>query len=112
MPPPAVKTVRDQIFWQYAKIIADSAGVGSGIFAFVMNRFKKLQGGEIEWAGSIREYVKERELPKACIYCGKKRNLGKVPKAFFPYFICPAAQFLGRPLWRRGSSEKEDFSDV
>ena len=75
MPPQAVKTVRNQIYWQYSKIIADSAGVGSGNFAFVMNRFKKLQGGEIEWAGSIREYVKERELPKACIYCGRKRNL-------------------------------------
>jgi len=27
MPPRAVKTIRDLIFWQYAKIIAESAGL-------------------------------------------------------------------------------------
>jgi hypothetical protein len=61
--------VRDLIYWQYAKIISDSAGVGKKQYAFVMNRFKKLQSGEIEWSGSIREYVREREMPNQCIYC-------------------------------------------
>jgi hypothetical protein len=27
MPPAAVKTIRNQIFWQYAKLIAKSAGL-------------------------------------------------------------------------------------
>lgn len=74
MPPPAVKTVRDLIYWQYAKIIAESAGVGKNKYPFIMNRFKKLQSGEIEWSGAIREYVREREMPNQCIYCGSTEN--------------------------------------
>ena len=75
MPPPAVKTIRDLLFWQYAKIISDSAGLGKRQYPFVMNRFKKLQAGEIEWSGAIREYVRERELPSQCIYCGSAEAL-------------------------------------
>lgn len=45
MPPPAIKYIRDLIYWQYAKIIADSAGMGKKNRGFVMSRFKKLQEG-------------------------------------------------------------------
>lgn len=75
MPPSAVRTVRDLIYWQYAKIISESAGVGKRRYAFVMDRFKKLQSGEIEWSGAIREYVREREMPTICIYCGAADGL-------------------------------------
>jgi len=61
--------------WQYAKIISESAGYGKKQFGFVMNRFKKLASGEINWSTSIREYVKEREKKDVCIYCGKKKDL-------------------------------------
>ncbi len=74
MPPSAVKTIKDLIYWQYAKIIADSADVGKTSYGFVMDRFKKLQSGEITWSSSIREYVKEREKMNECIYCGKKEE--------------------------------------
>lgn len=75
MPPSAVKTIRDLIYWQYAKIISESARAGKKNYAFVMDRFKKLQSGEIEWSGSIREYIKERETPNQCIYCGSTNEL-------------------------------------
>ena len=75
LPPRAVKTIQDLIFWQYAKIISESAGYGKKQFGFVMNRFKKLSSGEINWSTSIREYVKEREKNDVCIYCGKKKDL-------------------------------------
>jgi len=75
MPPAAVKTVRDLIYWQYGKIISASAGAGRRQYAFVMDRFKKLVSGEIEWSGAIREYIREREIPNQCIYCGKRENL-------------------------------------
>ena len=75
MPPSAVKTIRDLIYWQYAKIISESAGAGKKQYAFVMNRFKKLQSGEIEWSGVIREYIREREIPNQCIYCGSTKEL-------------------------------------
>jgi len=75
MPPLAVRTLRDLIFWQYAKIISESAGFGKRSYGFVMNRFKKLQSGEIEWSSSIREWIREREEPDRCIYCGAKKKL-------------------------------------
>ena len=84
MPPHAVKTIRDLIFWQYAKIIAASAGVGKRNYGFVMDRYKKLRSGDIEWSGSIREWVRERELPNACIYCGASEGLSTdhlIPKS-------------------------------
>ncbi len=75
MPPKAVKTIRDLIYWQYSKIISHSAGAGKKKYAFVMERFKKLQSGEINWSGLIREYIQERERPNECIYCGSTENL-------------------------------------
>ena len=74
VPPSVVKNIRDLIFWQYAKIIAESAGFGKKNYAFVMTKFKQLQEGEIFW-NEIREYVKEREKKDECIFCGAKTNL-------------------------------------
>lgn len=68
MPPRAVKTIQDLIFWQYAKIISQSAGYGKRQWGFVMNRFKKLRNGEISWSTSIREYVKEREKRRMSVF--------------------------------------------
>jgi hypothetical protein len=74
MPPLAIRSIRDLLYWQYAKIIADSAGVGKRNWGFVMSRFKKLQQGEMFW-NEIREYVKERENRDECIFCGAKGGL-------------------------------------
>ena len=74
MPPAVVKSVRDLIFWQYAKIIADSAGIGKTDYGFVMNKFKQLRDGGISW-NQIREYIKEREHADECVYCGAKADL-------------------------------------
>ena len=69
-----MKTVRDLLYWQYAKLIARSAGYDKN-YGFVMERFKKLQSGEVNWSGSIREYIKERDVAGECIYCGSKTGL-------------------------------------
>lgn len=74
MPPPAVKTIRDLIFWQYAKIISESAGFGKRNWGFVMKKFRQLREGDIFW-NEIREYVKERERKDECIFCGTKSDL-------------------------------------
>jgi HNH endonuclease len=85
MPPKAVRTVRDLIYWQYAKLIAESAGYGkTKNYGFIMDRFKQLISGEIQWSGSIREYIKERDRPNECIYCGSKEFLSTdhcIPKS-------------------------------
>jgi hypothetical protein len=54
MLPAAVKTIRDQIFWQYAKLISKSAGL-EGQRAFQMSRFIQLRNGTIIWSSTIRE---------------------------------------------------------
>jgi hypothetical protein len=74
VPPAAVKTVKDLMYWQYAKIISGSAGIGKKEYGFIMERFKKLQKGDIFW-NEIREYVKEQERKGECIFCGKKEKL-------------------------------------
>jgi len=41
MPPSAVKTVRDVIFWQYSKIVAESSGMGKKNYGMIMSTYKK-----------------------------------------------------------------------
>jgi hypothetical protein len=86
MPPKVIKNIRDLIFWQCAKIISQSAGYGKKQFGFVMDRFKKLSSGEINWSNSIREYVKERE----------KKDLRIYARALEKHF---AELFLGRIIY-------------
>ena len=74
MPPAAVRTIRDQIFWQYAKLIAKSAGLENQR-GFQMSRFTQLRDGEIIWSSTIREWLREHEKPDECIYCGTKGPL-------------------------------------
>jgi len=75
MPPAAVKTVRDEIFWQYAKLISKSAGFGLGQRAFQMGRFVALRDGKIKWSTAIREWLREHETPNECVYCGANDSL-------------------------------------
>ena len=76
MPPPAVKTIKDLIYWQYAKLISKSAGFKiDESRAFQMSKFKELQTGKIHWSSTIREWLKEHDSPDVCAYCGKKGKL-------------------------------------
>lgn len=74
MPPPAVRSIRNLIFWQYAKIISSSSGFGKTNYGFIMSKYKELQSGKIQWSTSIREYLKEKEDPDHCIYCGSSEG--------------------------------------
>jgi len=55
MPPYYVNTIREEIFYEYAKLISRSA-YGSLQRAFITDRFKKLRDGEITISGTIREW--------------------------------------------------------
>ena len=74
MPPSAVKTIRDIIYWQYSKLMGKSSGHEKD-YGFIMSQFKKLQTGKISWSGSVREYVRDLERDKVCIYCGSEEDL-------------------------------------
>ena len=41
MPPSYVKTIRQLIYWEYAKLMAESAGLADN-FGFIVNRYKTL----------------------------------------------------------------------
>jgi len=74
MLPKAVKSIRDLIFWQYAKMISQSAGFGQTKSIFMISRFHKLKKGHIEWSSTIQEWIKENERDDVCNYCGKKED--------------------------------------
>jgi hypothetical protein len=69
MPPPFVNTIREEIYYEYSKLISRSA-YHSLQRGFITDRFKKLRDGEITISGTMREWEREQELPKNCVYCG------------------------------------------
>ncbi|MGQ9595168.1 MAG: HNH endonuclease, partial [Anaerolineae bacterium] len=73
-PPKYVDTVRRFIYWQYAQLIAKAAGF-EGNYGFVVSRYKKLESGEMSWSSSIRDYEKELEKGRVCVYCGASSGL-------------------------------------
>ncbi|MBA3017186.1 MAG: HNH endonuclease [Proteobacteria bacterium] len=44
-------------------------------YKFVSDRFKALCGNKITISGTIREWQKEQELPKECVFCYTTENL-------------------------------------
>ncbi|MDK2859482.1 MAG: hypothetical protein PWP25_668 [Sphaerochaeta sp.] len=75
MPPKYVKTMQEELFYEYAKLISRSAFNGKINYGFVSNRFKALRDGKITISGTIREWQREQELPKECVFCGAQENL-------------------------------------
>lgn len=73
-PPKFVDTVRRFIHWHYAVLIARSAGF-EGNYGFAVSRYKKLESGEMTWSSSIRDYEKELDRGKICVYCGSSTGL-------------------------------------
>ncbi|MCJ7448790.1 MAG: hypothetical protein MUO72_13970 [Bacteroidales bacterium] len=61
MPPGYVKTIRDEIFYEYAKLISRSS-YGKLEYGFITNRFFKLKNDEIKISDTIREWEKEQTL--------------------------------------------------
>ena len=74
MPPPFVKTIREEILYEYAKLISRSA-YGSLERGFITDRFKKLRDGHITMSDTIREWEREQELPTQCVFCGAVDDL-------------------------------------
>jgi hypothetical protein len=74
MPPKYVTTVRQLIYWEYAKLIAKSAGFEHN-FGFIVSRYKKLASGQMIWSSSVRDYEKQLEHGRVCVYCGATGSL-------------------------------------
>ncbi len=83
MPPKYVRTVGDEIFYEYAKLISRAAK-GRIDYGFVTDRFKALRSREIRMSDTISEWYMERRLEDACVYCGSTENLSAdhlIPKS-------------------------------
>lgn len=75
MPPKAVKTIRELIYWTYAEqVIAPSAGFAKN-YRFIMSRYQKLKKGEIQWSDIVTDDKKTAEQDDRCAYCGSRENL-------------------------------------
>jgi hypothetical protein len=74
MPPKYVTTVRQLIYWEYARLIARAAGF-EGNYGFIVSRYKKLASGEMAWSSSVRDHEKELEKGMVCVYCGTATGL-------------------------------------
>jgi hypothetical protein len=74
VPPPYVRTIREEILYEYAKLISRSA-YGTLQRGFITERFQKLRDGEIRISDTIREWEREQELPKECVFCRSTTDL-------------------------------------
>jgi hypothetical protein len=75
MPPKYVKTIGQELFYEYAKLISRSAFDGAINYGFVTDRYKALLSGKITMSDTIREWEREHDLPDACVYCGTADDL-------------------------------------
>lgn len=123
MPDNSVKTIRDQIFFQYAKIIACSAfkcangkEAKKKNYPFIKRKFLDLQSGKMSWSDILREDLQFIDMEKACVYCGAAENIQKehiVPRSLKINVRCPACdkiQAVHNLIWACGAcnSSKND----
>lgn len=55
MPPKYMKTIREELFCEYVKLISRSAFKGKINYGFVSDRFKALRDGEVTMSGTNTE---------------------------------------------------------
>jgi len=84
MPDREVSTIKDLIFYQYAKIIAkrafsmpDGKSAKREHYGFIKKTFLELKDGTKSWSEITREDWQFVESEKKCIYCGTTQNLSR-----------------------------------
>ncbi len=78
MPDRDVRTIRDLIWYQYAKIIARSAmgpEAKQNAYGFIKKTFLDLKNNAKTWSDILREDKQFAQAEKRCIYCGSSDNL-------------------------------------
>jgi hypothetical protein len=108
MPDREVKTLKDLIYYQYAKIIAKSAlgpDAKERSYGFIKQTFRKLRDDKEKWSEILREDKQLVEAEKKCIYCGEDKNLSWehiVPKTLHINERCAACdriQGIHNQIW-------------
>ncbi|MGO9569853.1 MAG: HNH endonuclease, partial [Desulfomonilaceae bacterium] len=75
MPPKYVKTIQEEIYYEYGKLMSRRAYAGKLNFGFITNRFKDLRDGRMTISGTIKEFEAEHKLPHECVFCGATTDL-------------------------------------
>ncbi len=75
MPPRYVGTIREELLYEYAKLMSRTVFNGQLNYGFITDRFKALRDGIITLSGTNREWEKEAELPRLCVFCGTNMDL-------------------------------------
>ena len=82
MPDKDVKTIRELIFYQYAKIIAkraltagDASQAKRTHYGFIRKTFRDLRDGVKTWSEITREDWQLVESDRECVYCGSNVDL-------------------------------------
>jgi len=115
MPDRDVKTIRDLIYYQYAKIIArrafdlsDGKEAKARSYGFIKKTFRELKSGAKSWSDIEREDWQFVEAEKKCIYCGSEVDLHKehiVPKSLGirpDCGTCETIQGIHNQIWACG----------
>lgn len=70
-----MRTVRELIYWEYAKLVSDSMLGSRREYAFVNHTFKKLMDGRIHPSSILRENQQLFAEGEVCAYCGASGRL-------------------------------------
>jgi hypothetical protein len=102
LPDRDVRTIRDLIHYEYAKIIARSAfsvpdgtAAKGSYYGFIKQTFRELQTGKKSWSEITREDWQFVQSEQRCIYCGSEIGLTKehiVPRSISINDGCPACE--------------------
>ena len=115
MPDRDVETIRDLIFYQYAKIVARRAfGAADGKeakrkhYGFIKKTFRELKSGVKTWSEITREDWQFVEAEKRCVYCGSESDLYRehiVPRSLgikVECRSCDVIQGIHNQIWACG----------
>ena len=69
MPPSHVKTIRELIYWEYAKLISEAAVGSRKNYGFITHTYKKLKSGQMNPSDILRENQMLVKGDNACAYC-------------------------------------------
>ncbi len=112
MPDRDVSTIRDLIYYQYAKIIAKSAFAASDgreakgrHYGFIKQTLRELMSGAKSLSEITREDWQFVQSDAMCIYCGARTNLAKehiVPRSIRVNercHVCDKIQGIHNQIW-------------
>lgn len=68
-------TIRELIYWEYAKLIAKSATGSGNRFGFVQYSFRRLKAGASNPSAILRENKRVAQSGDRCAYCGRVDRL-------------------------------------